>query len=82
MNSRQRILTYAAAAVFVFTLYFVPWRVQNNMGGYYEFSPYWRPVIYDEGGVLRPVIAYAEWGVLTVTYISQCYCLRTKRKKP
>ncbi len=79
MNFKQRILTYAAVAVIPLTLYFVPWRVMNGPKAGYVVSPYWRPVIYDEGGPLRPFLLYAEWGVLAVGYVLLFFCLRGKK---
>ena len=45
----------------------------------YVISPYWRPVLYDEGGALLPVLLYAEWGVLAVGYVVLFFCLRSKK---
>ena len=85
MNTKQRILTYMLVAIIPLTLYFVPWRVQDRLGGHpkfgYEFSPYWRPVPFDEGGALSPVILHIEWGVLAVGYIVLYFCLRTKKRE-
>jgi hypothetical protein len=85
MNHKQRILTYVSAALFGLSLYFVPWRVQDRLGNHpkfgYEFSPYWRPVIFDEGGALRPVLLYVEWGVLSGNYAVLYFCLRNKERK-
>ena len=78
MNTRQRILTYLFLAVVPLTIFFVPWRVSDRTGGHYELSLYWHPVPYDEGGVLRPFLLYAEWGVLVVGYIALFIRLRNK----
>ena len=83
MNHKQRILTYVSAALFAFSWFFVPWRVQDRLGGHpkfsYEFSPYWRPLIFDEGGALRPVMLYIEWGALAGIYAVLYICLRSKK---
>ncbi len=81
MNSKQRILTYAVAAAFLLTLFFVPWRVWNGPKLGYMISPYWRPIPYDEGGALRPVILYWEWAVLAVGYTGLYFCLRSRRNR-
>jgi hypothetical protein len=82
MNQKQRILTCVSVLLFVFSLFFVPWRVEDRAGGHYEFSPYWQPVLFDEGGVLRPVILYLEWGILGVSYAVLYACLRNKKNQP
>ena len=78
MNTRQRILTYLFFAIVPLTLFLVPWRVADRSGDHYELSAYWHPVPYDEGGVLRPVLLYAEWGVLVVGYVAVFIRLRSK----
>lgn len=80
MNIKQRILTYAFVAIIPLTLYFVPWRVQNGPKIGYTISPYWRPVPFDEGGALPPVILHIEWGVLIASYIIFFFCLRSKKE--
>ena len=79
MNWKQRILTYATVAMIPLSVYFVPWRVMNGPKPGYVISPYWRPVLYDEGGALLPVLLYAEWGVLAVGYVVLFFCLRSKK---
>jgi hypothetical protein len=83
MNNKQRILTCVSLGFFVVSLFFVPWRVQDRLGGHpkygYEFSPYWQPVIFDEGGALRPVLLYVEWGVLGAGYAVLYFYLRNKK---
>ena len=80
MNHKQRILTYVAVAIIPLTLFFVPWRVQNGPKLGYMISPYWRPVPFDEGGALRPVLLYAEWGVLAAIFAVLFFCLRSKKE--
>ncbi len=80
MNHKQRILTYISVAVFVLSFFFVPWRVSDVRGDYYELSEYWHPIIYDEGGVLRPVLLYVEWGVLSGIYGALFVYMRSKKK--
>lgn len=79
MNIKQSILTCVLAVIFAVTLFFVPWRVSDQLGGHYEFSAYWYPVPFDEGGVLRPVLLYVEWAVLAVGYVVLFLWLRTKK---
>jgi hypothetical protein len=80
MNRKQRILTLASASFFVLSLFFVPWPAQGgHYRVYYEFSPYWRPIIFDEGGALRPVLLYWEWSILAVVYTVLYACLKTTR---
>jgi len=79
MNLKQRILTYAVVAMLPLTVYFVPWRVMNGPKASYVISPYWRPIVYDEGGPLRPFLLYAEWGVLAVGYLVLLFFLRSKK---
>ena len=83
MNHKQRILTYVLAALFALSWFFVPWRVQDRLGGHpkfgYEISPYWQPIIFDEGGALRPVLLYVEWGVLAGSYAVLYIYLRSKK---
>jgi hypothetical protein len=76
MNKKQRILTYISVLFFSFSFLFVPWRVDDLTGGHYEFSPYWKPILFDEGGVLRPVLLYIEWGVIAGSYIVLYFCFR------
>lgn len=78
MNQKQRILTYVIVAIFSLTLFFVPWRVQNGPKLGYMISPYWRPVLFDEGGALRPMFLYAEWTVLAVVFVVLFFCLRNR----
>ena len=83
MNLKQRILTYIYIAAFLTTLFFVPWRVQDSLGGNpklgYEISPYWHPVIYDEGGALKPVLLDLEWKLLAISYAAFYIYLRTRK---
>ena len=80
MSFKQSMLTCVFAVLFALTLFLVPWRVSDRLGGHYELSAYWHPVPFDEGGVLRPVILYAEWGVLAVGYAVLFVCLRSKKE--
>jgi hypothetical protein len=80
MNTKQRILTYLFFVIVPLTLFFVPWRVSDQRGGHYELSAYWHPVPFDEGGVLRPVLLYVEWGALALAYGALLICLRSKRE--
>ena len=80
MNQRQRILTYTMAPIILLTMLFVPWRVQNGDKEGYAISPYWRPVLYDEGGALTPVVLYAEWGVLAAVFVALFFCLRSRKE--
>ena len=80
MNHKQRILTYVTVAIIPLTFFFVPWRVQNGPKLGDMISPYWRPVPFDEGGALRPVILYAEWGVLAAAFVVLLFCLRSKKE--
>jgi hypothetical protein len=80
MNHKQRILMYVSAVLFALSFLFVPWRVADRMGGHYEFSPYWRPILFDEGGVLRPVLLYIEWAVLVGGFVVLYFCLRSKKE--
>ncbi len=83
MSYKQRILTCVFLGIFVVSLFFVPWRVQDRLTGHpkfsYELSPYWQPVMYDEGGTLRPVLLYVEWGVLGTGYAVLYFWLRRKK---
>ena len=79
MNQRQRILTYAMAPIILLTLLFVPWRVQNGYEDGYEISPYWRPVPFDEGGAVYPVLLYAEWVILAAVFAALFFCLRSRK---
>jgi hypothetical protein len=79
MNHKQRILTYISLAVFALSFLLVPWRVSDPQGGHYELSAYWQPMIYDEGGVERPVLLYVEWGVLSSVYAVLLVCLRNRK---
>jgi hypothetical protein len=81
MNHKQRIVTYASVAILTLSLFFVPWRVNDVRGDYYELSEYWHPVIYDEGGVMPPVLLYREWGVLGSAYVVLIVCLKSKKKQ-
>jgi hypothetical protein len=85
MNHKQRVLTYVLAALFALSLFFVPWRVQDRLSGNpkfsYEFSPYWRPVIFDEGGALRPILLYVEWSILGGSYAVLYFCLKSKKER-
>jgi hypothetical protein len=80
MNKRQLILTYVSALLFLLSFFFVPWRVADPMGGHYEFSPYWQPILYDEGGFLCPVLLYLEWVIYAGGYAAFYFCLRQKRE--
>jgi hypothetical protein len=79
MNQKQRILTYVTVAMIPPTLFFVPWRVQNGPKLGYMISPYWRPIPFDEGGALLPMVLYAEWAVLAVVFVVLFFCLRSKK---
>jgi hypothetical protein len=43
-------------------------------------SPLWRPVPYDEGGALHPLLLYAAWGILAAGYLALLFALRTQRR--
>ena len=78
MNKKQRILTFITALPFSLSFLSVPWRVDDLAGGHYEFSPYWKPIPFDEGGVLSPVLLYIEWGVIVGSYTVLYFYLRSK----
>jgi hypothetical protein len=82
MNAKQRILTYLLLAIFSLTLFVVPWRVSDSLGGHYELSACWHPVSFDEGGAIRPMLLYIEWVILAVTYFILILCLRSKKSRP
>jgi hypothetical protein len=80
MNRKQCILTCVTVAIIPLTFIFVPWRVQNGPKLGFIISPYWRPVPFDEGGALRPVLLYAEWGVLAAAFVVLLFWLRSKKE--
>jgi len=79
MNRRQRILSFLTVAIIPLTLFFVPWRVQDGSKLSYMISPYWRPIPFDEGGALHPILLYVEWGILAVVFVVLFFGLRSKK---
>ncbi len=71
-------MTYTMAPIILLALLFVPWRVQNGDKVDYAISPYWRPVLYDEGGALTPVLLYAERAALAAIFVALFFCLKDR----
>ena len=66
MTLPRRILTLITLAAVALTVLFTPWRTHDSG---YVFAPLWRPVPYDEGGVLIPLVLGIEWLVIVVAYV-------------